>query len=147
MIVLRLVKRIDVGKVGICVVRAVIGDNIKHDPNVTIVAGLDEIFEVLRCSEVLIHSFPVKCSVPVVVCLSIVWNGRDPNSVEPHSSNVIKVLLNSLESAATILAQIRACSSYAICPAESISQELVDASAFPFFSSVCGSHCDQRRHK
>lgn len=89
MIVFGLVKRIDIGEVGISIIGAVVTDNIEHHPDITGVASLDQRMQVVRSPEVLIDLLPVKSTVAVVIRRCVMGNWRDPDCIEPHSLNVV----------------------------------------------------------
>ena len=72
MVVFSLIEWIDVREVGVGVVARVVGDDIQHDPDVTVMASLDQIMEIFFAAEVLIDFLPVKRTISVVVGLSIV---------------------------------------------------------------------------
>lgn len=69
MVVLHLVEGIDVGEVGVGIVRAVIRNDIKHHPDVAGMASRDQILKGLFATVLDTDLFPVKCTVTVI----IVW--------------------------------------------------------------------------
>lgn len=60
----------------------VVGDNVDHDPNVSLVAGLDQSFQIVRRSEIEVHVVDVSWVV-AVVSIRIVFNDRgNPNGIK-----------------------------------------------------------------
>ena len=75
MVVLGLVEGINVGEVFVCIVRAVVGYNIQHNPDVSGVAGFDHLVEIIRSTVFSTDLLPVQGSVTMVVVGGLVlWN-------------------------------------------------------------------------
>jgi len=58
-VVLRLVKRVNIRKVTVCIVRAVVGHNIKHNPDIFCVGCGNQRVQLLLASEVFIYTLPI----------------------------------------------------------------------------------------
>jgi hypothetical protein len=86
----------------------VVDNHIKHEIHATIVQRLRERLEVIRGPEVLIDGCNVRRPVAVerlaisALALEIGAHGRNPNGIKTHVLNVVEVVLDTLEGAATV---------------------------------------------
>ena len=126
---------------------SVIRNDVNHDPNLFLVSCLDEGFEVLWSAEIAIQFRPVFGPVSMVAYTELVvgivdvfndW--RDPNCIEAHTLDVIKLLHHALVVATAVLAQTRAGLCAAVIAGKPVCDHLVDASLFPR-SLVAGMDC------
>jgi hypothetical protein len=136
-VVLRLVEGIDVGEVGVGIVRAVIRNDIKHHPDVAGMASSDQILKGLFATVLDTDLFPVKCTVTVIIVWYLVlrdwWN---PDGVETHALDVFKVVLDTLESTTTVHIELVALGSRSIGLCKPICQDLINWTRLPFLSSM-----------
>ena len=101
-VVFRLVEGINVGKIGLSIVRAVVSHNIEHHPDVTSVTCRDHLMEVFRATEFSADLLPVECAITMVVIWSLILRDwRNPNGIESHSLNVVEVVGDAFKSSAT----------------------------------------------
>jgi len=108
-VVLGLIKGIDVREIFVCIVRAVIGYNVQHDPDVSGVAGFNHLMKIISSTIFSTNLLPVQGSITMVVVWDLVlWNWRDPNGIKSHSLDVVQVIGHAFESTATINIQSRA---------------------------------------
>ena len=83
-----------------------VGNDIEHDPNVTIMARFNQISQFLGRSKVLIDLFPIKCSIAMIIGLGIFRNWGDPDRIKTHSRDVIEIILDALERSAAIIMEV-----------------------------------------
>ena len=102
-IVLTAVERVDLAEVG-ADWGNVVSDDVDHNPDAFVMGCLDEGFEVVFRAEMLIDILPVGGPVAVVAWLFILNDGRDPNGVKAHASDIVKVLDHTLVVTATVIA-------------------------------------------
>ena len=95
MVVLGLVKRVEEAEI-VSDGAGVVTDNVNHDPHTLGVGGVNEGLEVALGTEVRIYSFPIASPVSVVSAIDVVHDWRDPNCVETHAFDVIKMLNHAL---------------------------------------------------
>ena len=103
MIVLTSVERVDLAEIGTDWGN-VVSDDVDHNPNAFFMGCLDESFEVVFRAEVLIDVLPVGGPVTVVAWFFILNDGRDPDGVKAHASNIVKVLDHTLVVTTTVIA-------------------------------------------
>ena len=103
MIVLTSVERVDLAEV-VTDWGNVVSDNVNHNPDAFFVGCLDESFEVVFRAKVLIDVLPVGGPVAVVAWFFILNDGRDPNGVKAHASDIVKVLDHTLVVTTTVIA-------------------------------------------
>ena len=103
MIVFTFVERVDLAEV-VTDWGNVVSDNVDHNPDAFFMGCLDEGFEVVFRAEMLIDILPVGGPVAVVAWLFILNDGRDPNGVKAHASDIVKVLDHTLVVTATVIA-------------------------------------------
>ena len=149
MIVGRLVQRIDVGEVGLRVVRAVVSDDVEHHPDVSSVGSIDELVEVCRATELGRHLFPVERTVAMVIVRDfILRNRRNPNGIEAHACDVIEMLCDALESAAAVMGEVGTLGGYTVNSSEAICKHLINGAALPLGGSLrCGNASNRCLHK
>ena len=75
MVIFGLVQRIYVGKVGIMIVRAVIGYHVKHDPDISFMTSGNQRLELVSRAKMRVDLLPVESTVPVVVLLGVHRDG------------------------------------------------------------------------
>lgn len=117
-VVLWLVEWHDAGVVPVVDVAHVVGDDVDHDPDVAVVADLDELLEFFSSTEVLVD---------------LVQVAGDPDSIEAHVLDVVEVVLDALEGAAAVVAEVVAGSGRAVGSGESVGDDLIDRAGSPFF--------------
>jgi len=78
-------------------------NDINHDPDIFFVASFNQVLEVISSTKIGIDFINIGSSVTVVVTRHIGWDRRDPNSIESHTLDVIKVVDNSLEGSSAIV--------------------------------------------
>ena len=83
-----------------------ISNDIKHHPDVTLVARADQIVQLLLGTEVLIDTLPIEGAITMVVSFSIVRNWRDPDGIEAHTLDIVELVLNAAESTATVVVEV-----------------------------------------
>jgi len=86
----------------------VIGNNIDHHVNSFIVAGFNQVLEVIIRSEVGVSLLPVSGPVSVVPTVHIVNNWRDPNSIESHTLDVVKLVGDSAPGSSAVSLKVTA---------------------------------------
>jgi len=135
-IVVSRVKRIDLAVVstdGTNMVR----DDIEHHPDVPGVSSIDEVGKILLATEVGVDGVPVLGPVAVISLANVVDDGRNPDGIESHALDVVKIVLNTLEGSATVHAEVGAGVSIGRVLGESISEDLVNRTLFPFGCVAC----------
>lgn len=130
MVVLSLVERVDLGVISSDGAN-VVSNNINHNIDASSMGSIDEVDKVLLRSVVLIDFLPVGGPISVVTRLDILDNRGDPNSIESHALNVVKVVLNTLPGTTAVVAEIRTSRSTLGVLGESISKNLVNGSLLP----------------
>ena len=109
----------------------VVGDDVDHDPNALGVCGVDESLEIALGAEVRVYSLPIASPVSMVAAINVVDDWRDPNCVEAHAFDIIKMGNHTLVVTTAVAREIVACASAAVTTGESISEDLVDRTLFP----------------
>ena len=105
----------------------VVGNDVQHYPDSLLVSSIDHVFKTLLVSKVRVNLVPIECAVSMIVVSIVLWDRRDPNSIESHSLDVIELVLDSLEGTTAVLSEVSTTISSAIIFPESISQELIDS--------------------
>lgn len=129
-VMLGLIERI-VNTVVFIKISHVISDNIDHDPDVPGMTGIDEILEILLRSEVVVQLVQVPTPVPMISTVSVINNWRYPDSIKPHTLNIVQIVDNTSVTTATVVTQILTIVLLTIISCESVSQELIDCSLSP----------------
>jgi hypothetical protein len=106
----------------------VVGHNIKHHPDVHGMSSINHVVEVVLCAEVRVHVVPVERTIAVVVVAEILGDRRNPDGVEAQILDVLKLVLDALEGATAIFAEISTGSCGTVCAPEAISDDLIDCS-------------------
>lgn len=114
-----------------------VGDNIDHNPDVLGVGGVDEVLKVVGATEVAVEVLPVASPVAVVAAIDVINNGGNPDGVEAHTLDVVKVIGHALVVSTTVAAEVTAAVGAAVTASESIGEHLVNSALLPA-SSVCG---------
>ena len=109
----------------------VVSNNIDHNPDTLFVGCRNESFEIIFGAEVLIDIFPICGPVSMVAWLFIFHDWRDPDGIETHARDVIKVLDHTLVVSTTIIAQISTGAGATVTSGKSIRENLVHGSFFP----------------
>ena len=109
----------------------VVGNDVNHDVHSLSVGSVDEVLEVLLGSKVGVDLLPVSGPVAVVSSIKVVNDGGDPNGVEAHALNVVKVVLDSLPGASAIVAEVATTLGASVRSGESVGEDLVDRSLLP----------------
>ena len=94
-IVLRLVQRVNLAEIKADGSR-VVGNNIDHHIDVTSMAFLHKLLKVILTSEVTVDLLPVASPVAVISTIEVINDGRDPDGIEAHTLDVVKLLDHSL---------------------------------------------------
>ena len=128
--------------------------NIHHDPNITFMALIDEVLEVILSTEMTVHLVHVTGPIAMVTTIMVVYGRRDPDSIETKvlkilnlkiiiTLQVIEPINHTSVVSSAVIVKITAWF-LTIASFESkriqfkndlvpISQDLVDGSRFPFF--------------
>jgi hypothetical protein len=109
----------------------VISDNIHHDPDVSGMAGINEILEILLGSEVVIQLVQVPTPVAMIAAVPVINNRGYPNGIKAHTLNVVKIVDNTLVATTTVVTQILAIVLLTIISCESVCQQLINCSLSP----------------
>ena len=127
-----------------------VGDNIDHDVDALIVAGLDKAFEIIGRSEVVVGLGPVSTKVAMISCFLVIDNWRDQNGIESHTLDIVEMFDHSLVGTSAILKKVPiiafANKSVNIL-SKSIGQDLINYSLLPLINlsgrggSKEGSRC------
>ena len=80
-----------------------VSNNIDHNPNSSLTAGANKVLEIVSRSKMVVELLPVASPVPMVTSIQVINNRRNPNGIEAHSRDVIKVVSNSLVSTSTVV--------------------------------------------
>ena len=142
MIVLASVERVDLTVVG-ADWGDVVSDDVDHNPDAFVMGCLDEGFEVVLRTEVLIDFLPVGGPVAVVAWLFVLHDRGDPNGVEAHASDIVKVLDHALVVTTAVVAEISAGVGASVTSGKSIRKDLVDGPLFPGSSITGGGSCGE----
>ena len=124
-----------------------VGDNIDHDVDALIVAGFDKVLEIIRRSEVVVGLVPVSTPVAMISWLLVIDNWRDPDGIESHTLDIVKMVDHSLVGTSAILGKVSASARSVIILGKSISQDLINSSLLPLINlsgrggSKEGSRC------
>ena len=98
----------------------VVGDDVDHHPDVLGVGSIYKSLEVFCSAKVLVNLFPVGGPVAVVAWLQVLDDWRDPNGVESHTLDVVKLVDHSLVVSTAVVAQVRASIFAAVFTGESV---------------------------
>lgn len=82
--------------------------------------SIDEVFEILGCTEVRVDLVPVLCPVSVVSIWRVQDYWRDPDGIEAHAGDVAEVVLDSFPVSTAVGAKVIAACSVAVCLGKSI---------------------------
>jgi hypothetical protein len=68
----------------------------------------NKVFQVLISTKIAIDLFPVSCPiamVPITIwcTINLVYNWTDPDGIEPHSTDVVKIILKPFERSTTVV--------------------------------------------
>lgn len=117
----------------------VISDNINHHPDVSSMTSRDERLEMFFTTEERVNLGHVLSSIAMIVIGVVIRDGGDPNGIETQILDVVQIILDSLEVTTAVVRlgiQIASRSSTAS-KSESVSDDLIDVTGFPFLSSLC----------
>ena len=103
-----------------------VGDNIDHNPDVFLMASVNELDEFFRSTEVLVDLIEVAGPVSVISTRSVGDDWGDPDSVESHTLNVVQVVQDTLESSTTVVEEVIAWLRVTISFGKSVSDDLID---------------------
>mmetsp|Transcript_51992 Transcript_51992/g.134081 ORF Transcript_51992/g.134081 Transcript_51992/m.134081 type:complete len:311 (+) Transcript_51992:1061-1993(+) len=115
----------------------VIGDEVIHKAHVALVQLGGELLHVLLGAEVLVNLVPVLRPVPMgavstgtILALELLHNRRDPDAIESHALDVVEVLRDTLQRAATpVVVLIVADGLIAVAARKAVDEDEVDALA------------------
>lgn len=80
-----------------------VADDIKHYPDAFLMCRIDHSNKRLVVSEVGVYFVPVEGSIAVVVLPVIFGDGRNPNSIETHALDVVKLIFDTMECASAVV--------------------------------------------
>jgi len=83
-----------------------VGNNIDHDPDVFLMASVNQLDEFFRSTEVLVDLIEVAGPISVVATGSVGDDWRDPDSVESHTLNVVQIVQDALESTTAVVEEV-----------------------------------------
>jgi hypothetical protein len=109
----------------------VVSNNVYHHPDAHIVSSRDERLEVISSAEVGVDLIPVAGPVAVVSGVEVVDDGADPDGVESHAFDVVKVVLEAVESATAVVTEVSAATISGAVLSVAIGEDLIDGSLFP----------------
>jgi hypothetical protein len=95
------------------------------------VACAHQILEVLCGPEVGVDAVPVLGPVSVITAWGVRDDWGDPDGIEARPGDVVKVVLDTLEPTATVVAEISAAASIPIGTRKPISKQLIDRTLLP----------------
>ena len=116
----------------------VIGNHINHNKDTFVMSSLNHVLKILVGSEVIIGSSPVSSPVPVVTWLLVIDDWRDPDSIESHTGDIVKVFNHSFVSSSAVIGEVTAGTGTIIVLGESISQDLINSSLLPLVNLGSG---------
>lgn len=102
MVMFTMVERINLVKV-ITDRSYMVSNDIDHNPNSSLTTGANKVLEIVSRSKMVVELLPVASPVPMVTSIQVINNRRNPNGIEAHSRDVIKVVSNSLVSTSTVV--------------------------------------------
>ena len=102
MVMFTVVERINLVKV-ITDRSYMVSNDIDHNPNSSLTTSANKVLEIVSRSKMVVELFPVASPVPMVTSIQVINNRRNPNGIEAHSRDVIKVVSNSLVSTSTVV--------------------------------------------
>lgn len=114
-----------------------IGHNVNHHPDVPLVAGSNKILEVLLGSEILVELIDIPAPISMIATITVINDGTDPDGIEPHALDVVKVILQPYVPSSTVPTQVITTLLAAIVTGETIGQHLVDCTGLPLLG-CCG---------
>lgn len=109
----------------------VVGDDVNHNPDVLGVCGIDQVLEVLLGSKVRVDLLPVGGPVSVVSTVNVVDDWSDPNGVEAHTLDIVKVVLETFPVTTAVVGKIRASIGRSVLSGKSVSENLINSSFLP----------------
>jgi hypothetical protein len=109
----------------------VVGNNVNHDPDVLLVSSLDQVLQIILTSKVRVDLLPVGSPVSVISTVDVVDDWGDPNGIESHTLDVVKVVLETLPVSTAVVGKISASIGASILSGESVSENLVNSSLLP----------------
>ena len=83
-----------------------IGDHVDHHQNSPLVAGADEVDEILLRAEVIVEPIKVPPPITVVSPIAIVDDWGDPNGIKAHSLDIVQVVYNPSVPSSTVVSYI-----------------------------------------
>lgn len=81
----------------------VVSNNINHNPDISLVACINKRFKTISTTKMAVYFSHVLGSITMELVGVVIRNRRDPNSIETHTLNVVKIVLNTLEVTTTIV--------------------------------------------
>lgn len=102
MVMFTMVERINLVKV-ITDRSYMVSNDIDHNPNSSLTTGANKVLEIVCRSKMVVELLPVASPVPMVTSIQVINNRRNPNGIEAHSRDVIKVVSNSFVSTSTVV--------------------------------------------
>lgn len=113
-----------------------VADHIDHNPNVSGVAKLNQVLQVLLGAEVAVELVDIPTCVAMVVSVVVVDYWGDPYGVEPHALDVVEIVHDPTIGATAIVSQIATWISVAIALRKAVGKQLVDCPTLPLLRSV-----------
>jgi hypothetical protein len=104
----------------------VVGHNIDHHPDALGMGSFHELLQVVLGSKVGVDGFPVTSPVSVVSTIGVVHNWGDPNGIESHSLNVVKLLDHTLVITSAVARKVTTSRCASITSGKSIGEDLID---------------------
>ena len=129
-IVVALIKRVELTEV-ITDRSAVVGDDVNHHPDISLMGSLDEILQVIGTTEIGVDLLPVASPVSVITTVEIIDDRRDPDGIETHTLDIVQVVDESLVVTAAVARKIITVVGAAIASGESIGEDLIDTAFLP----------------
>ncbi len=83
-----------------------IGNHVHHHQNPSLVAGADEVNEVLLRAEVIVEAVKVSPPITVVSPVAIVDDRGDPNRIEAHSLDIVQIVYYPSVPSSTVVSYI-----------------------------------------
>ena len=113
----------------------VVGDNIDHDVHAFIVGSFDEVLKIISRTEVIVSLLPIGSPVTVITITVVINDWGDPDGVEAHTLDVVKVVGDTVPGTTAVVGEISTSSVVlTVALGESIGEDLIDGSLFPVIS-------------
>ena len=120
-----------------------VGDDVNHHVDVSLVASVDETLEVILRTESIVDLVPVTGPVSVVSLVEVVDDWSNPDGVEAHSLDVIEMVLETFPGSTAVVAEVGASTVVGVFLGESVGEDLVDSSLLPV-GDVTSRRCSEK---